>query len=226
MPTRPRKSPTVGGLDQRAGVALRARLPAGVADHLQDVDLLQAVPSQPGDQRPAAHVAVLLAVEGDVADALSGSEGTGGGEQGGHAAGVVVGPRRAGDRVVVRPDQDPRPPGVAHDHVARLVHLDAEATGLDAREQVDDRPADGLVLGRAGGPWDADPLDDLPQVFRGDGGEGTPDGLGHRLRVGRGGHEPHGDDSQAIRATRPGTPAVRRGRPPGRSCRGRGCRRG
>ena len=48
-----------------------------------------------GDQRPAAHVAVLLAAEGDVADALTSAEGTGGGEQGGHAAGVVVGPRRA-----------------------------------------------------------------------------------------------------------------------------------
>ena len=33
-----------------------------------------------------------------------------------------------------------------------------------------------------------------------------PDGLGHRLRVGRGGHDLHADDSQAIRAPGPGPP--------------------
>ena len=40
-------------------------------------------------------------------------------DEGGHAAGVVVGPRRAGDRVVVRPDQDSGSPWVAHDYVTR-----------------------------------------------------------------------------------------------------------
>ena len=48
-----------------------------------------------------------------------------------------------------------------------------------------------------------------------------PRGLGRRSATYSAGR--HGDDSGA---TRTGTPAVRRGRPPGRSCRGRGCLRG
>src|SRR5271166_2913398 len=126
------------------------------------------MPPEPGDQRPAAYELTFLAVEGDIADAFLGTDHSGGGDQGGHAAGVVVGPRRAGDRVVVRPDQDLGPPGVAHDHVTRFVHLDAKATGLYTREQLDDGPADGLVFRRPGGAWDADPFDDLPQIILGD----------------------------------------------------------
>src|SRR5208283_1447996 len=159
-----------------------ARLPAGITDHLQDVDLHRAMPPEPGDQRPAAYEPAFLADEGDIADAFLGTDRSGSGDEGGHAAGVVVGPRRAGDRVVVRPDQGVGPPGVTHDHVTRLVHFDAKATGLRATEQLDDGPADGLVFGRPGGAWDADPFDDLPQIILGDGSEAVPDRLRHGLR--------------------------------------------
>ena len=184
------------------------------------------MPPEPGDQRPAAYEPAFLAVEGDIADSLLGADRSGSGDEGGHAAGVVVGSRRAGDRVVVRPDQDLGPPGVAHDHVTRFVHADPEVTGLHTREQLDDGPADGLVFRRPGGAWDADPFDDLPQIILGDGGEAAPDSLGHRLRVGRGGHEPHDGDSSIIETTPRETPTVRCGTPPGRSCTGHGCRSG
>ena len=85
----------------------------------------------------------------------------------------------------MRPDQDHGPPGVAHDHVARIIHLDTEPTGLRCREQVEDRSPDRLVLGRAVHPGDADPLDDLPQVIPGDDIEGSrmASGTGFELGV-------------------------------------------
>jgi hypothetical protein len=102
----------------------------------------------------------------------------------------------------MRPDQDAGTAGVAHDHVAILVHLDAKPGSLGRREQVEDRAADGLVLGRPVRSGDGQPLDRLPQVVRGDGVEDAPDGSGQGRRVGSRCDEPHHGNSSrnSIRA--------------------------
>jgi hypothetical protein len=81
----------------------------------------------------------------------------------------------------VCPNEDFGSLGIAYDHVTCTVHLDAVAANFNIREQPNDTPSYGVVFGRPGGTWDADPFDDLPQIILGDGGENAPDRLGHRL---------------------------------------------
>ena len=115
---------------------------------------------------PGSDESAFLTVEGDVAHFFLGADRTGSGDEGGHGAGIVVGPWRPGNRIVVCPDQDFGSSGVADDHVTRFIYLDAKLTGLGAREQLDDGLADGLVLRCPSGAWDTDPFDDLPQIIR------------------------------------------------------------
>jgi hypothetical protein len=61
------------------------------------VDLLWAMLSEPSDQCLAAYETAFLTVEGNIADFFLGTDRTGSGDEGGHAAGVVVGTRCAGD---------------------------------------------------------------------------------------------------------------------------------
>jgi hypothetical protein len=74
--------------------------------------------------RPAAHVSVFLAVEGDVADLLVLADRTGGSQERSYGAGVVVGSRRAGNGVVIGPEEDLGSPRVAGHEIARLVYGD------------------------------------------------------------------------------------------------------
>jgi hypothetical protein len=81
-----------------------------------------------------------------------GADDSGHGEQHGHGAGVVVGPRRARDRIIMGTDQYPGPPRIADDDTSLIVFLDARPVEPGVGEPVDDLPSDDLVLG---GPIDA-----------------------------------------------------------------------
>ncbi len=170
--------PNLGALDYSDGVLLNL---VGEANHFEDVDLFRAGAAKRFGEHLAAHEPALLAVEGDVAEILSGTDNLGCRQEHGHSAGVVICTRCARDRIVVSPDQDSGLQRVSRNDITHPVHRDGGPTAQTIREKVHDHRADGVILGGTIDSGHGNLSHPISEIILGNGVEQTP----VRFRQGR-----------------------------------------